>query len=120
MNELATAPANAGFMSINDALVHVERCRAENRLIEAEAVCRRILEAQPDLAIAEHLLGLIAHQNGRLGDAIVTSRRQSGWHPRSRSFTPISARCSASPAAPSSPPNQRAGRSRSSPPWRWR
>ena len=43
MNELATAPANAGFMSINDALVHVERCRAESRLIEAEAVCRRIL-----------------------------------------------------------------------------
>jgi hypothetical protein len=50
MNELA-APANAGFMSINDALVHVERCRAENRLIEAEAVCRRILEAQPDLSL---------------------------------------------------------------------
>ena len=40
MNELATAPANAGFMSINDALVHVERCRSEGRLSEAEALCR--------------------------------------------------------------------------------
>src|ERR1700722_322633 len=81
MNELA-APANAGFMSINDALVHVERCRAENRLIEAEAVCRRVLEAQPDLAIAEHLLGLIAHQNGRLGDAIEHVQKAIRMAPR--------------------------------------
>lgn len=81
MNQLA-APADTGFMSINDALVHVERCRAENRLIEAEAVCRRILEAQPDLAIAEHLLGLIAHQNGRLGDAIEHVQKAIRMAPR--------------------------------------
>ena len=50
--------------------MYAERCRTEGRLMEAEAVCRQILQAQPNLPEAEHLLGVIAHQNGKLADAI--------------------------------------------------
>ena len=57
-------------MPIGEALVYAERCRGEGRLIEAEAVCRQILKAQPNVPEAEHLLGVIAHQNGKLAEAI--------------------------------------------------
>ncbi len=50
--------------------MYAERCRSEGRLLEAEAVCRRVLESQPNTPEAEHLLGVIAHQNGKLGEAI--------------------------------------------------
>jgi tetratricopeptide (TPR) repeat protein len=69
MNEVV-GQANTTFMPLGEALGYAERCRAEGRLMEAESVCRRVLEAQPDLPEAEHLLGVIAHQNGKLGEAI--------------------------------------------------
>jgi tetratricopeptide (TPR) repeat protein len=61
---------NTPFMPLGEALVLAERYRAEGRLMEAEALCRRVLEAQPNLPEAAHLLGVIAHQNGKLGEAI--------------------------------------------------
>ena len=57
-------------MPLGKALMLAERYRREDRLPEAEAVCRQVLEAQPNLHEAEHLLGLIARQNGKLGEAI--------------------------------------------------
>jgi tetratricopeptide (TPR) repeat protein len=69
MNEVAE-PAKTTIMSFGDALAFADRCRAEGRLTEAEALCRRVLGAQPNLPEAEHLLGVIAHQNGKLGEAI--------------------------------------------------
>jgi tetratricopeptide (TPR) repeat protein len=69
MNQRA-GQGSTTFMPLGNALMHAERCRSENRLIEAEATCRRVLEAQPDLPAAEHLLGVIVHQNGRFGEAI--------------------------------------------------
>jgi tetratricopeptide (TPR) repeat protein len=62
--------ANTAFMPLGVALMHADRCRNEGRLIEAEAICRRVLEAQPNLPEAEHLIGVIAYQNGKLGEAI--------------------------------------------------
>ena len=44
----------SGSMSAHEALAHAERCRIEGRLMEAAAVCRQVLQAQPDLAEAEH------------------------------------------------------------------
>ena len=58
------------FMPLGDALRLAERYRGEGRLMEAETICRRLLEAQPNLPDAEHVLGLIAHQNGKLTEAI--------------------------------------------------
>jgi len=69
MNETA-GQANSTFMPLAEALVYADRCRGEGRLMEAEAVCRQILQAQPNLPEATHLLGVIAHQNGKLADAI--------------------------------------------------
>ena len=75
MNRMAGQEGAAGFMPLGEALAHAERCRYEGRLAEAEAVCRQILLAQPDLPEAEHLLGVIAHQSGELGEAIEHVRR---------------------------------------------
>jgi tetratricopeptide (TPR) repeat protein len=69
-------------MPIGDALVYADRCRSEGRLTEAEAVCRQILQAQPNLPEAEHLLGVIAHQNGKLGDAIEHVQRATKLAPQ--------------------------------------
>src|SRR5260370_28587428 len=69
MNQVTGNPAQQ-FMPLGEALMLAERYRGEGRLMEAEALCRRVLEAQPNVPEAEHLLGVIAHQNGRLGDAI--------------------------------------------------
>ena len=74
MNQVAGAPAQQ-FMPLGEALILADRYRGQGRLVEAEALCRRALEAKPDLPEAEHLLGVIAHQNGKLGEAIEHVRR---------------------------------------------
>ncbi len=60
---------------------------AEGRLMEAEALCRRVLEAQPNLPEAAHLLGVIAHQNGKLGEAIEHVKRATKLAPQSRAVS---------------------------------
>jgi len=70
-------------MPHRDALAEAERCRRESRLTEADAVCRRVLEADPNSAEAEHMLGIIAHQNGKLGAAIGHLRRAIVLNPES-------------------------------------
>jgi tetratricopeptide (TPR) repeat protein len=70
MNEAAAPQGNATAMSVGETLALAERCRGEGRLMEAEALCRRLLEAQPNCAEAEHLLGILAHQNGKLVEAV--------------------------------------------------
>jgi tetratricopeptide (TPR) repeat protein len=69
-------------MPLNEALQYADRCRKEARLMEAEAVCRQILEAQPNMPEAEHLLGVIAHQNGKLGEAIEHVQRATKLAPQ--------------------------------------
>jgi tetratricopeptide (TPR) repeat protein len=69
MNQNQAAPGSS-FIPLGDALAYAERCRTEGRLMEAEALCRRVIEAQPNLPEAEHLLGVIVHQSGKLGEAI--------------------------------------------------
>jgi tetratricopeptide (TPR) repeat protein len=64
------AQRNGTVMPLGEALVYADRCRGEGRLMEAEAVCRQILQAQPTSPEATHLLGVIAHQNGNLAGAI--------------------------------------------------
>lgn len=74
MNEIA-GQGNSAFMPLGEALAYADRCRNDGRLMEAEAVCRKILQAQPNSPEAEHLLGVIAHQNGKLGEAIERVQR---------------------------------------------
>jgi tetratricopeptide (TPR) repeat protein len=74
------------FMPLGEALMLADRYRGEGRLVEAEALCRRALEAKPDLAEAEHLLGVIAHQNGKLADAIEHVRRAVKLAPQAALF----------------------------------
>ena len=79
MNE---AVGQTGVMSPGDALLYAERCRTDGRLMEAEAVCRQILTVQPNLAAAAHLLGVIVHQNGKLGEAIEHVQRATKLAPQ--------------------------------------
>jgi tetratricopeptide (TPR) repeat protein len=81
MNQMA-GQRLAALMPIGEALVYVERCRCEGRLLEAEAVCRQVLEARPNVPEAEHLLGVIAHQNGKLGEAIEHVQRATMLAPK--------------------------------------
>ena len=80
--ERVAGQENAAFMPLGEALIYAERCRNEGRLMEAEAVCRQILQAQPNVPEAEHLLGVIAHQNGKLGEAIEHVRRATKLAPQ--------------------------------------
>ena len=57
-------------MPPSETLKLADRRRSEGRLLEAEALCRSVLETRPDLPDAEHLLGVIAHQAGKLSEAI--------------------------------------------------
>jgi hypothetical protein len=50
MNHIA-GQANAAFMPLGEALMYAERCRGEGRLMEAETVCRRVLEGRKRLPI---------------------------------------------------------------------
>ncbi|HTV31363.1 MAG TPA: tetratricopeptide repeat protein, partial [Xanthobacteraceae bacterium] len=74
MNQLA-GPGQTALTPLDEALIDAERCRAEGRLVEAEAACRHILDQQPDCPEASHLIGLIAYQNGKLGEAIAHLQR---------------------------------------------
>ncbi len=81
MNE-GVGQSTGSFMPLGEALMYAERCRGEGRLMEAESVCRRVLQAQPSLPEAEHLLGVIAHQNGKLGEAIDHLQRATKLAPQ--------------------------------------
>jgi tetratricopeptide (TPR) repeat protein len=85
MNQVTGNPAQQ-FMPIGEALALADRYRGEGRLIEAEGLCRQVLAAQPDMPEAEHLLGVIAHQNGKLGDAIEHVRRAVRLAPKNALF----------------------------------
>ena len=73
-------------MPIGEALVYAERCRTEGRLMEAEAVCRQVLAVRPDLPEVEHLVGVIAHQGGKLGEAIEHVKRATKLAPQNALF----------------------------------
>ncbi len=66
-------------MPIGEALVYAERYRGEGRLLEAEAVCRQMLEAQPNVPEAEHLLGRdrAPERQTRRGDRARAARDQA-------------------------------------------
>jgi len=74
------------YVSLDEALVLADRCRVAGRLSEAVSLCRQILAADPNSAAAEHLLGLIAHQDGKLGEAMAHVRRAIELAPRVAQF----------------------------------
>jgi tetratricopeptide (TPR) repeat protein len=81
MNQMAGGEQST-LMPLGEALIYAERCRNEGQLLQAESVCRQILQTQPNVPEAEHLLGVIAHQNGKLGDAIEHVRRATKLAPQ--------------------------------------
>jgi tetratricopeptide (TPR) repeat protein len=69
MERMATREGGT-YLPMGEALRQADRCRSEGHLAEAETLCRSVLKEQPNTPEAEHLLGVIAHQNGKLGAAI--------------------------------------------------
>jgi tetratricopeptide (TPR) repeat protein len=65
------------------AVALAEENRRQGRLAEADALARRVLEAEPGNAEAAHLLGIIAHQSGKLAEAIDHLRRATSIQPDS-------------------------------------
>jgi tetratricopeptide (TPR) repeat protein len=72
--EASPPPAPAQTLPPQQALMHAERLRRAGRLGDAEDLCRKAIASQPN-SEAEHLLGLIAHQSGKLAEAIEHVRR---------------------------------------------
>jgi tetratricopeptide (TPR) repeat protein len=70
-----TAATPSQSIPLAEALALAEQHHGAGRLVEAQALCNGILAAQPNDATAVHLLGLIAHQSGQLGEAIEHLRR---------------------------------------------
>ncbi|MHB8887101.1 MAG: hypothetical protein ACYC5H_18845 [Methylovirgula sp.] len=87
-------------MPIDAALVYAERCLIEGRLMEADAICRRVLETQSNLPEAAHLLGVVAHQGGHLGEAIEAVKRATKLAPQNAPF-PCQSRRNVSPGGAS-------------------
>jgi tetratricopeptide (TPR) repeat protein len=52
------------------ALIVAEQKRRHGYLADADELARAVAAAQPDNAEAQHLLGLVAHQSGKLNEAI--------------------------------------------------
>ena len=78
------AVGQTGGMSVGDALVYAERCRNDGRLMEAEAVCRRILTTQQEHPETAHLLGMITANAGDHDGALRLLQQavsQSPQHP---------------------------------------
>lgn len=73
------APASA---DIGQLLTKAIEDHQQSRLVEAEAGYRKILEITPDHADANHLLGVIAYQVGKLGMAekLITKAIQTDPH----------------------------------------
>jgi tetratricopeptide (TPR) repeat protein len=66
----ADLSAGASRLSAGQALILAEQRRRAGYLGEAQELCRGVLAADPLNGDAEHLLGIIAHQSGKLADAI--------------------------------------------------
>jgi tetratricopeptide (TPR) repeat protein len=82
MNEVSGQQVEAErVIPVAEALALADRLRREGRLSDAEALCRQILAARSDLAEAEHLLGLVAHHNGKLDTAIKHLQRATELAP---------------------------------------
>jgi hypothetical protein len=64
-------PSETG--SLPASLTMAERYRRDIRLAEAGEICRRVLAAQPNSDEGWHLLGVIAQDSGRIGEAISRS-----------------------------------------------
>jgi Flp pilus assembly protein TadD len=72
---------DVGAMPLAKALAVAEQHRRAGRLAEAENWCWHILDGWHNEPTAMHLLGLIAHQSGRVGDAVERLRRAATLAP---------------------------------------
>ncbi|WP_432808935.1 tetratricopeptide repeat protein [Pantanalinema sp. GBBB05] len=70
-----TSPPSSSPPPLPAILKTAIRQHQVGRVREAEALCRQLVEEQPDQAEGWHLLGLIAHQDRRLEEAIAHYRR---------------------------------------------
>ena len=72
--------------SEGEALLQAEHYRVAGRFSEAEALCRRVLETNPASPDAEHILGLIAYQQGAFALAVEHVRRAIALAPKASVF----------------------------------
>src|SRR5271168_752071 len=70
------------FVPVHQALARAERHCGEGRFADAEMLCRRALEVQPNSYAAEQLLGTILYRTGKLHQAIAHFRRTAELAPQ--------------------------------------
>src|SRR5262249_51187520 len=84
-DQIANQDADAS-VAVGEMLRRAERSFGAGRLEEASVLCRQILERQPDVPEAQHLLGVIAHRRGNLNQAIEHVQRAVELAPQVPSF----------------------------------
>ena len=81
------------FIPLGEALMHAERCRHEAQLMQAEAICRHAIEAQPNPDAS----GVLAEFAGT--NAYSTSSTCFGPVPNARCASAASVNLSISPSS---------------------
>ncbi|MCL1464913.1 tetratricopeptide repeat protein [Argonema galeatum] len=59
------------MLTLSQAIAFAYQSLQTGQISQAESICQQILQQQPDCGEALHLLGAIAHQSGKLDDAII-------------------------------------------------
>jgi predicted TPR repeat methyltransferase len=74
-------------ISVEEAMAIAIDFLKDGRIRDADAICRRVLEASPGHADALHYAGMIAHRDGRSDEAVALIREslerapnQADWH----------------------------------------
>jgi Flp pilus assembly protein TadD len=71
----------SGQMTSGQALLLAEQKRRHGFIADADDLVRRVVAAEPDNAEALHMLGILAHQSGKLAEAIAHLRRATELKP---------------------------------------
>src|SRR5262249_41004648 len=72
---------SSGQMTAGQALMLAEQKRRHGFIADANDLVRRVVAAEPDNADALHMLGILAHQSGKLPEAIEHVRRAAELKP---------------------------------------
>ena len=67
---MSQSSASPQTSKVRETLGRAVTCQQQGRLRDAERLCREVLAVKPGDHDAQHLLGLLCHQQGRSGEAI--------------------------------------------------
>lgn len=81
------APAAPRAVTLDEAMALAIQYMRRGHVREADEICRRVLEVEPEHPDALHYSGMLAYRNGQIGEAVALMRKslqlapaQADWH----------------------------------------